>query len=203
MMTIGSGDFAPSGQPTVELVPKLFVEIPMPHFGRFARHLAFPFSAALLLAAGLVFPATAIAQDTVAALPGSNTEIVMGVGLVVGLNGTGDSEVDQNLVDGSIVGVLKRAGLDMWHDQIRPGRVAKVIVTAQLQANASEGTRLIASVSAVGNATSLAGGTLLATPLRDQNGKLYAIGQGSIGTGGQLAASPVVDRRHLQQLASE
>jgi flagellar P-ring protein FlgI len=178
---------------------KRFEEIAMPHFGRCAKRLAFLFGAGML-SAGLAFPAAA--QDTAVVAAGNRTEIVMGVGLVIGLPGTGDSEVDKGLVDSSIVGVLKRAGLDMWHGQIEPGRVAKVVVTAQLPADPSDGARLVASVSAVGNAASLAGGTLLATPLRDQNGKLYAIGQGSIGPDGQLIKDPAVER-HLQQLASK
>jgi flagellar P-ring protein FlgI len=174
------------------------LEIPMLNLVRFPVCRSFLLSVAALLTLGTAGPVSA--ADVSA--QGTQSEVIMGVGLVIGLPGTGDSEVDKGLVDSSIVGVLKRAGLDMWHGQIEPGRVAKVVVTAQLPADPSDGARLVTSVSAVGNAASLAGGTLLATPLRDQDGNLYAIGQGSIGPDGQLVKDPAVER-HLQQLASK
>lgn len=148
-------------------------------------------------------PAAAGSDPQIASLPDSGNNIVMGVGLVVGLPGTGDSDVDAGFVERSIVGVLRRAGLELWPDQIKPGRVAKVVVSAQLPANPSRGTHLVVSIAAIGNAASLAGGTLLATPLRDLNGNLYAIGQGSIAAGGQLASDVVVDRGRAPVLASE
>jgi flagellar P-ring protein precursor FlgI len=116
-----------------------------------------------------------------------DTKVVMGVGLVIGLPGTGDAAVDQTFVDSSVVGVLKAAGLDLWRGQIKPGRIAKVMVTAELLADAPDGKRVAVSVTAIGNATSLAGGTLLATPLRDEDGKIYTVGQGLVEVSNQVA----------------
>jgi flagellar P-ring protein precursor FlgI len=103
--------------------------------------------------------------------------------LVIGLPGTGDSGIDEELVEKSIVGVLRSAGLDPWRDQITPGRVAKVVVTAEMPTSGNSAEGLAVTITAIGDATSLAGGTLLATPLRDAAGDLYALGQGEIGIG--------------------
>jgi flagellar P-ring protein precursor FlgI len=106
--------------------------------------------------------------------------LLVGVGLVIGLPGTGDSTVDQKVVEASIVGVLKRAGLEPWRDQIKPGRIAVVLVSAELPQRSTDGARIDINVSALGDARSLAGGTLLVAPLRDAAGVVHAIGQGPI-----------------------
>jgi flagellar P-ring protein FlgI len=186
--------------------------------------------AVLLAAAMLPSPLLAAApsaagdSDTPAsAAPKSDGHgVVTGVGLVVGLPGTGDSSVDQGFVEQSIVGVLKRAGLDLWRDQIEPGRVAKVLITAELPANAGNGARIAVHITAIGDAASLAGGTLLATPLRDEDGKVYGVGQGAVemdrrgsiaagqpqqnGAGARdavLALGAVIDARRPGQVASD
>lgn len=105
---------------------------------------------------------------------------VIGTGFVIGLAGTGDSAVDETLVERSIVGVLRQAGMDPWRGEIVPGRIARVIVTAELPPNAAPGTPLTFTVTAVGDAASLAGGTLLPTPLRLTNGTVYRIGEGQV-----------------------
>jgi flagellar P-ring protein precursor FlgI len=185
---------------------------------------------ALLAAAMLMSPflpaAPSIAGDNDTSAPAASKcdghGMVMGVGLVVGLPGTGDSSVDQGFVEQSIVGVLKRAGLDLWRDQIEPGRVAKVLITAELPANAGDGARIAVHITAIGDAASLAGGTLLATPLRDENGKVYGVGQGTVevarrgalaagqpqqdGAGARdavLALGAVIDARRPGQVASD
>jgi flagellar P-ring protein precursor FlgI len=108
---------------------------------------------------------------------------------VIGLPGTDDSAIDANAIDSSIVGVLKRAGLEPWRDQIKPGRVAMVMLSAQLPDGAREGTQIAVSVSAIGDARSIAGGTLLVAPLRDADGTVHAIGQGPIAADGAPTAS--------------
>jgi len=182
-------------------------------------------AAAMLLATALLVTSADAAGDNTSAPAAPTSDghgTVMGIGLVVGLPGTGDSSVDQGFVEQSIVGVLKRAGLDLWHDQIKPGRVAKVVITAELPADGGDGARLAVHISAIGDAASLAGGTLLATPLRDENGKAYAVGQGAVDVGQQgsiadgqpqqagagareavLALGAVVDSAHLGQMASQ
>jgi flagellar P-ring protein precursor FlgI len=119
----------------------------------------------------------------------SEESMLVGVGVVIGLPGTGDSAIDANAIDSSIVGVLKRAGLEPWRDQIKPGRVAMVMLSAQLPDGAREGTQIAVSVSAIGDARSIAGGTLLVAPLRDADGTVHAIGQGPIAADGAPTAS--------------
>jgi flagellar basal body P-ring protein FlgI len=119
----------------------------------------------------------------------ASANVVMGIGLVVGLRGTGAGEVDDALVESSIVGVLRRAGLDLWHDQIKPGSVAVVVITAEVPASPAGGTRVAASVSAIGDAVSLVGGTLLPTPLHDSNGVFYAASQGQISVDSPIGRS--------------
>jgi flagellar P-ring protein precursor FlgI len=118
-------------------------------------------------------------------------DMLVGVGVVIGLPGTGDSSIDANAIDASIVGVLKRAGLEPWRDQIKPGRIAVVMLSAQLPDGARDGTRIAVSVSAIGDARSIAGGTLLVAPLRDSDGTVHAVGQGLIAANGAPIASVV------------
>jgi flagellar P-ring protein precursor FlgI len=117
--------------------------------------------------------------------------MLVGVGVVIGLPGTGDSTLDANALDSSIVGVLKRAGLEPWRDQIKPGRVAVVMLSAQLPDGAHDGAKIAVSVSAIGDARSIAGGTLLVAPLRDADGTVHAIGQGLIAADGAPPAAVV------------
>src|SRR6266850_3075485 len=151
--------------------------------------------------------APARGEDAPAVTAEAGDSFVIGTGLVIGLSGTGDSEVDERLVERSIVGFLKQAGADAWEGQIEPGRIAKVIVTAELPPNAKPGTPLTITVTAVGDATSLAGGTLLPTPLRHTSGEIHSVAQGQIATKGNAAT--VDDEQkdgivtgHVQQLAA-
>jgi flagellar basal body P-ring protein FlgI len=160
--------------------------------------------AAMALALTLASPAVcqqgAMAEEAkqqVAALETSG-DILVGYGLIIALPGTGDSAVDEGLVEKSIVGVLKSSGLDLWHGQIEPGRIAKVMVSAELPPNAKHGVPLVISVTALGDATSLAGGTLLAAPLRDSNGKVYVVAQGQIKVEKRVAA--VVDQSKRSEI---
>lgn len=147
-------------------------------------------AAALVLAAS-VPPARADGSAT--PKPGASAEqgMLVGVGVVIGLPGTGDSAIDATAIESSIVGVLKRAGLEPWREQIKPGRVAVVLLSAQLPDGAGDGTQIAVSVSAIGDARSIAGGTLLVAPLRDADGTVHAIGQGLIAADGAPTASVV------------
>jgi flagellar P-ring protein precursor FlgI len=122
------------------------------------------------------------------AAAGSEQDMLVGVGVVIGLPGTGDSAIDANAIEASVVGVLKRAGLEPWLDQIKPGRVAVVMLSAELPDGAHDGTKIAVSVSAIGDARSIAGGTLLVAPLRDADGTVHAIGQGPIAADGAPTA---------------
>jgi len=146
---------------------------------------------AAALAAVLMLSATAPAARADQAGASSEQGMLVGVGVVIGLPGTGDSTVDANAIDSSIVGVLKRAGLEPWRDQIKPGRVAVVMLSAELPDGARDGTTIAVSVSAIGDARSIAGGTLLVAPLRDADGTVQAIGQGLIAADGAPPAAVV------------
>lgn len=157
-------------------------------------------SRAIILAGALLFGSAqwAAADD---AIPASSTsadgEPLVGVGLVIGLHGTGDSAIDPAIIDNSIVGVLKRAGLEPWRNQIGPGKVAVVMLSAAMPAEASDGTILDVSIQPIGNASSLAGGTLLVAPLRDAAGVVHAVGQGPLAAAdGGVAGGAVVRHQH-------
>lgn len=152
-------------------------------------------AAAAALVAALVLatlaPRARADDGTVQTAAASEQNVLIGVGVVIGLQGTGDSTLDSSAIDASIVGVLKRAGLEPWRDQIKPGHVAVVMLSAQLPEGAAEGTKIAVSVSAIGDARSIAGGTLLVAPLRDADGVVHAVGQGLIAADGAPAASVV------------
>jgi flagellar P-ring protein precursor FlgI len=137
--------------------------------------------------------APAPAGDTVVARaaggPTGGDNLLYGVGLVIGLSGTGDSAVDPELVEHSIVGVLRRAGIEPWRDAIAPGKVAAVTLSAELPDNAPDGGRIEVRIMPIGNARSLAGGTLLVAPLHGSDGVVYALGQGPVVAGSATAAS--------------
>src|SRR6266480_6465387 len=109
---------------------------------------------------------------------------LIGYGLVVGLNGTGDTLNNIPFTKQSIQAMLERMGVNIRGAQIRTGNVAAVMVTANLPPFGTQGTRIDITVSALGDAKSLQGGTLLVTPLLGADGNVYAVGQGSLAIGG-------------------
>jgi len=114
---------------------------------------------------------------------------LIGYGLVVGLNGTGDKLNNNVFTRESLVGMLERLGVNT-RDQVTAlstKNVAAVMVTAQLPAFARSGSRIDIAVSALGDATNLTGGTLLVTPLLAADGEVYAVGQGALTTGAVAA----------------
>ncbi|MPZ39955.1 MAG: flagellar basal body P-ring protein FlgI [Rhizobiales bacterium] len=109
---------------------------------------------------------------------------LIGYGLVVGLNGTGDTLNNIPFTRQSLQAMLERLGVNIRGQQIRTGNVAAVMVTANLPAFGTQGTRIDVTVSALGDAKSLQGGTLLVTPLLGADGNVYAVGQGSVAISG-------------------
>ena len=110
---------------------------------------------------------------------------LVGYGLVVGLNGTGDKLDNDVFTRESLVGMLERLGVNT-RDQIaklETKNVAAVMVTAELPAFARSGSRIDVAVSSLGDATNLTGGTLLVTPLLAADGEVYAVAQGALATG--------------------
>src|ERR1700742_3866343 len=109
---------------------------------------------------------------------------LIGYGLVVGLNGTGDTLNNIPFTRQSLQAMLERLGVNIRGAQIRTGNVAAVMVTANLPAFGTQGTRIDVTVSALGDAKSLNGGVLLVTPLLGADGNVYAVGQGSLAISG-------------------
>lgn len=109
---------------------------------------------------------------------------LVGYGLVVGLNGTGDSLRNSPFTRQSLQAMLERLGINTRDVDLRTANVAAVMVTANLPPFATQGTRIDVSVSALGDANSLQGGTLLVTPLHGADGEVYAVGQGSVAVAG-------------------
>ena len=109
---------------------------------------------------------------------------LIGYGLVVGLNGTGDTLNNIPFTKQSLQAMLERMGVNIRGANIRTGNVAAVMVTGNLPAFSTQGTRMDVTVSALGDAKNLQGGTLLVTPLLGADGNVYAVAQGSLAIGG-------------------
>lgn len=121
----------------------------------------------------------------IADVEGVRTNQLIGYGLIVGLNGTGDKLDSAVFTRESLVGMLERLGVNT-RDQVaklQTKNIAAVMVTAELPAFARTGSRIDVSVSALGDASNLTGGTLLVTPLLAADGDVYAVAQGAIVTG--------------------
>jgi flagellar P-ring protein FlgI len=109
---------------------------------------------------------------------------LIGYGLVVGLNGTGDGLNNSPFTRQSLQAMLERLGVNIRGAQLRTGNVAAVMVTGNLPAFATQGTRMDVTVSALGDSKSLQGGTLLVTPLLGADGEVYAVAQGTVAVAG-------------------
>jgi flagellar P-ring protein precursor FlgI len=105
---------------------------------------------------------------------------LVGYGLVVGLNGTGDSLNNSPFTKQSLQSMLERLGVNTQGENVRTANVAAVMVTANLPPFGTQGSRIDVSVAALGDADSLQGGTLLVTPLLGADGEVYAIAQGPV-----------------------
>lgn len=133
----------------------------------------------------LLTPAGAVSRiKDIADFEGVRENQMIGYGLVVGLNGTGDSLTNSPFTRQSLQSMLERMGVNTVADELRTANVAAVMVTANLPAFATPGTRIDVNVSALGDAASLQGGTLLVTPMMGADGQTYAIAQGSLAIGG-------------------
>jgi len=115
---------------------------------------------------------------------GIRDNMLVGYGLVVGLNGSGDSLKNAPFTQQSIQTMLERLGVNTRGQTMQTKNVAAVMVTANLPAFAAQGTRIDVSVSAMGDAKSLQGGTLLVTTLFGADGQIYAVAQGPVAIGG-------------------
>ncbi|MGM9512683.1 flagellar basal body P-ring protein FlgI [Roseateles sp. DB2] len=143
--------------------------------------------AALLFAAGT---AEAVRLKEVAAVQGVRSNALTGYGLIVGLDGTGDQTTQAPFTGQSLQAMLQQFGVILPQGvTMQPRNIAAVMVTAQLPPFAQPGQTLDIAVSSIGNAKSLRGGTLIATPLRGADGQVYAMAQGNLVVGGAGASA--------------
>lgn len=191
----------------------------------YARTKSLP-GALLALLALLLGAMPAAAQQVrikdIADVEGVRDNQLVGYGLVVGLNGTGDRLRSAVFTRQSLVGMLERLGVNTRDQerQLDTRNVAAVMVTANLPPFARPGSRIDIAVSALGDATNLTGGVLLVTPLLGADGEVYAVAQGAVATGaiaargagasvtrgvptaGRIANGAIVEREVPFQLAS-
>lgn len=139
----------------------------------------------------LAMPVTALASEVrikdLVEFDGVRGNDLVGYGLVVGLDGSGDGLRNSPFTEDIMSGVLERLGVNIAGEQFRPSNVAAVLVTATLPPFARAGGRIDVTVSAIGDADSLLGGTLVMTPLNGPDGKIYAVAQGAVISGGVAA----------------
>ncbi len=136
-----------------------------------------------ILVAVFSHPAQAVRLKDLAQIDGIRTTHLIGYGLIVGLNGTGDSR-QSLMANQSLRNMLKHFGVTLPAKRMRVRNVAAVMVTANLHPFVQGGARIDVQVSSMGDASSLEGGTLLLTPLIDGEGEVYVKAQGAISIGG-------------------
>src|SRR5574343_687378 len=156
----------------------------------------------LAASAALWWPvqAHAVRLKEIAAVQGVRTNQLMGYGLVVGLDGTGDQTTQTPFTTQSLAAMLQQMGVNLpAGTNMQLKNVASVLVTATLPAFAQPGQAIDINVSSMGNAKSLRGGTLIATPLKGADGQIYALAQGNliIGGAGASAGGSKVQINHL------
>ena len=143
---------------------------------------------------------------------GVRDNMLIGYGLVVGLQGTGDTLNNSPFTEQSIIGMLDRLGVNIRDEKMNTKNIAAVMVTGVLPPFTNQGARVDVSISAMGDSKSLQGGTLLVTPLMGADGQVYAVAQGSVAiagfsasadagsvtqnipTGGRISAGAIVER---------
>jgi flagellar P-ring protein precursor FlgI len=155
--------------------------------GKFNRARQLPRLAALAVAILILTPLhTASAASRIKDIvdfEGIRDNMLVGYGLVVGLNGTGDTLTNSPFTERSLVGMLERLGINTSADTMKTKNVAAVMVTATLPPFAAQGARIDVTVGTMGDAKSLQGGLLLVTPLQGADGEVYAVSQGSVSSG--------------------
>ena len=142
----------------------------------------------------------AVRIKEVAAVQGVRSNQLLGYGLVVGLDGTGDQATQSPFTTQSLNALLQQMGVTLPAGvTMQPKNVAAVLVTAQLPAFAQPGQNIDVNVSSLGNSKSLRGGTLIATPLKGADGQIYALAQGNliVGGAGASAGGSMVQINHL------
>jgi flagellar P-ring protein precursor FlgI len=145
----------------------------------------------LVLVLALTSPGWSARLKDIASLKGIRSNQLVGYGLVVGLNGTGDSSNNVDFAIRSTLNMLERMGVHVERERfsnIKLKNVAAVMVTANLPPFARMGNKIDVLISSIGDAKSLQGGTLLLTPLKGVDSQVYALTQGAIAVGGYVAS---------------
>lgn len=145
------------------------------------------FAALFLILSHSIAAASPIRIKDLVEFDGVRSNDLVGYGLVVGLNGTGDGLRNSPFTEEIMSNILERLGVNVTGEQFRPNNVAAVIVTASLPPFARTGSPIDVTISAIGDADSLLGGTLIMTPLNAADGEIYAVAQGTIIAGGVSA----------------
>lgn len=141
---------------------------------------------ALLLIAVLPWEAAGARIKDIVSIKGVRPNQLFGYGLIIGLNGSGDKDGTTFTVQG-LANLLERQGIHVSAQDIKVSNVAAVMVSASLPPFARVGKKLDVTVSSIGDAKSLQGGTLLLTPLKGADGRVYALAQGAVAVGGFTA----------------
>jgi flagellar P-ring protein FlgI len=157
-------------------------------FNRFRKGL-FSATVRCVLALALLLQATAITSAAsrikdIVDFEGVRDNLLVGYGLVVGLNNTGDKLANGHFTKQSLQAMLNRLGVKPTEAGLDSQNVAAVMITATLPPFSRQGTRIDTTVSALGDSSSLLGGTLLVTPLLGADGEVYAVAQGQVAVGG-------------------
>jgi len=157
--------------------------------GKFCRarrlsHLVAAAWLAFLILASFQAEAASRLKD-LAGFEGVRDNMLVGYGLVVGLNGTGDTLTNSPFTERSLIGMLERLGINENGDFsiIKTKNIAAVMVTATLPPFATQGARIDVTIGTMGDAKSLQGGLLLVTPLQGADGEVYAVAQGAVSSG--------------------
>ncbi|MBY6003923.1 flagellar basal body P-ring protein FlgI [Salipiger bermudensis] len=138
----------------------------------------------MLLCIAQIAPAQAVRIKDLVEFDGVRSNDLVGYGLVVGLNGTGDGLRNAPFTEEIMQNILERLGVNVTGEQFRPRNVAAVFVTGRLPPFGRAGSQIDVTVSAIGDASSLLGGTLIMTPLNAADGQIYAVAQGTVIAGG-------------------
>ena len=148
-------------------------------FGRFK------FLLTIVLLFGFIFPSSGFPAriKDIASIKGIRPNQLFGYGLVIGLNGSGDGGGTSFTIQG-LANMLERMGIHVDPDELKVKNVAAVIVSATLPPFARIGKKIDVTLSSIGDAKSLQGGTLLLSPLKGVDGKIYALAQGPVALGG-------------------
>lgn len=149
----------------------------------------FPWKFMALLLLGIIFMLSSAEAKTsrikdIVNIEGVRDNVLVGYGLVVGLNGTGDTLNNSPFTEQSLTAMLERLGVNVRGQNLNTGNVAAVMVTATLPPFQNQGSTIDVNIASLGDAESLLGGTLLVTPLMAADGEVYAVAQGPVTVAG-------------------